>query len=154
MRTHGRGWGGGARDTQACQRRAQAGRGGFSLIELLIVVSIIGIIAALAIPNLRNVMIRARAAEVAGVIDVVRVATLSYNADQHTWPPEAGAGATPAGLGPFLPDNFTFDLDGYTLDFENWALPGGLPGDPGATTLIGVSVTAATDGLRVPIGTA
>ena len=124
-----------------------ARRGGFTLIELLIVASIIGIVAGLAIPNLRTMIYRARAAEVAGVLDVVRVAALSYNGQHHTWPSEAGSGSIPAGLSEFLPDNFSFDGDGYTIDYENWSLPGGLPGDPSTTRLIGVSVSADTDDL-------
>lgn len=115
-------------------------RGGFTLVELLVVAAIIGILAGLAIPNLRTMIFRARAAEVAGDMEVVRVATLSYHADRLGWPGEAAEGTVPSELVPFLPENFSFSGDGYTLDFENWSLPGGLPGDPSTTTLIGVSV--------------
>lgn len=136
------GSGGGAR---AALRDAR--RGGFTLIELLIVASVIGILAGLAIPNLRTMIFRARAAEVAGVLEVVKVATLNYNGQNHSWPTEAGSGAIPPGLGIFLPENFSFNLDGYEVDYENWSIPGGLPGDPSTTTLIGVSVTADLDDL-------
>jgi hypothetical protein len=50
-------------------------------------------------------------------------------------------------LSTYVPDGFAFTGNGYTLDFENWSLPGGLPGDPGTTTLIGVSVAADDDEL-------
>lgn len=115
-------------------------RGGFTLVELLVVAAIIGILAGLAIPNLRTMVLRARAAEVAGDMEVVRVAALSYHADRLGWPGEAAEGTVPSQLVPFLPENFSFSGNGYTLDFENWSLPGGLPGDPSTTTLIGVSV--------------
>jgi hypothetical protein len=46
----------------------------------------------------------------------------------------------PPELVQYLPDNYSFLRDGYQLDFENWNLPGGLPGDPGTRTLIGVSI--------------
>ena len=63
-------------------------RGGFSLIELLVAVSIVGILAGLAIPNMRNMTFRARATAVAADLEVLRVATLNYNADTQAWPAE------------------------------------------------------------------
>ena len=98
-------------------------RGGFSLIELLVAMSIIGILAGLAIPNMRNVTLRARATAVFGDINVMRQATLDYNAEQSAWPPDESSGTIPAGLVPFLPDGFSFQGDGYELDFENQNLP-------------------------------
>ncbi len=115
-------------------------RGGFTLVELLVAVAIVGILAGLAIPNLKNMIQRARAADVAGTMNVVKVAALNYNADKHGWPPESALGVVPPGLVSYLPANFSFKRDGYTLDYENWSLPGGLPGDPNTHTLIGVSV--------------
>ena len=127
--------------------RRDSRRGGFTLIELLIVVSIVGILAGLAIPNMQNVVFRARATDAAADMEVVRVATLNYQADMMTWPAEAATGAIPAGLEAYLPEGFTFSRDGYQLDFESWSLPSGLPGDPNTTMLIGVSVVVAEDAL-------
>lgn len=120
--------------------RADARRGGFTLVELMVVAAIVGILAGLAIPNLRTVLMRARATELAGDMDVVRTAVLSYNGERHTWPAESAAGSIPGGLEDYLPEGYSFQRNGYQLDFENWSLPGGLPGDPSTHTLIGVSV--------------
>lgn len=116
-------------------------RGGFTLIELMIVAAIVGILAGLAIPNLRTMILRARAAEVVADFEVVKVATQNYHADNLTWPSEASLGSVPTGLDEFLPDGYSFVRDGYQLDYENWVLPSGLPGDPNASNLIGVSAT-------------
>jgi type II secretory pathway pseudopilin PulG len=109
--------------------------------------AVVGILAGLALPNLRTVLMRARATELAGDMDVVRVATLSYNAELLSWPSESAAGNVPAGLAPYLPDGFPFAREGYQLDFENWSIPGGLPGDPGTQRLIGVSVVVPDEAL-------
>jgi len=128
-------------------RQANARRGGFTLVELMVVAAIVGILAGLAIPNLRTVLLRARATELAGDMEVVRTATLSYNGDHHTWPSESPAGTIPTGLTEYLPDNYSFVRNGYQLDFENWSLPGGLPGDPSTHTLVGVSVVVTDPSL-------
>jgi len=122
-------------------------RGGFTLIELLISVAIVGILAGLAIPNMRNVTFRARATAVFGDLNTIRQATLDYNAAQNAWPPNEPSGTIPAGLVQYLPDGFTFQGDGYELDFENLTLPIGLPGDPSVSRMVGAAVTAPDDRL-------
>ena len=122
-------------------------RGGFTLVELLMVAAIVGILTGIAIPNMRTVLLRARATELAGDMEVVRVAAHSYNGNSLGWPAEAAAGAVPPELVPYLPDNFSFNRNGYDLDYENWSLPGGLPGDPNTHTLIGVSVVVQDESL-------
>lgn len=121
-------------------RRPDSRRGGFTLVELMIAAAIVGILAGLAIPNLRTMIYRARAAEIAGDIEVVRVAALQYNAEHHTWPAEAATGTIPTGMADFLPENYSFVKEGYQLDYENMPLPSGLPSDPSTRTLIGVAV--------------
>jgi len=128
-------------------QRIDTRRAGFSLIELLMTLSIVGILAGLAIPNLRSMTFRARATEVAGDLEVVRVATLNYNGSQHQWPADAAQGIVPPELVNDLPAGFTFQGNGYELKYERFNFPGGLPGDPTTTQLIAISVTADIDEL-------
>ena len=119
-------------------------RAGFSLIELLMALSIVGILAGLAIPNLRSMTFRARATEVAADVDVVSVATQQFNADRFSWPAETGQGVVPSELTEFLPENFSFQGNGYVMDYD-FLSPVVVPGDPSTNQLIAVSVVVDTD---------
>ena len=68
---------------------------GFSLIELLIVVAIILIIAAIAIPNLLKAKMAANESSAAGAIRTVNTAQVSYS----TLFPQVGYAATLGALG-------------------------------------------------------
>ena len=61
----------------------------FTLIELLIVVAIIGILAAIAVPNFVNAMTRAKVARVQSELKSLSSAIEMYNLDNNNypWPP-------------------------------------------------------------------
>jgi prepilin-type N-terminal cleavage/methylation domain-containing protein len=58
----------------------------FTLIELLIVVAIIGILAAIAVPNFLNAQVRAKVAKVSAEQKSVKDAYLMYKLDNNGWP--------------------------------------------------------------------
>lgn len=58
----------------------------FTLIELLIVVAIIGILAAIAVPNFLNAQLRAKIAKVEGDIKAISTALETYRIDQNSYP--------------------------------------------------------------------
>jgi prepilin-type N-terminal cleavage/methylation domain-containing protein len=65
---------------------------GFSLIELLIVVAIILIIAAIAIPNLLRSRMAANQASAVGSVRTINTAAISYNSTYgNGFPPSMGA---------------------------------------------------------------
>jgi type II secretion system protein G len=72
-------------------------RKGFTLIELLIVVAIIGIIVAIAIPNLLNAIQRAKQKRTMGDMRTIGTAAEAYAVDNNRYPAAAGY-TLPTGL--------------------------------------------------------
>jgi type IV pilus assembly protein PilA len=63
---------------------------GFTLIELMIVVAIIGILAAIAIPNFMNYQCKAKQSEAKTVLGNIRVAQEAYRAEYDTYKGDTG----------------------------------------------------------------
>ena len=104
-------------------RRSISARRGFSLIELLTVMAVIALLAAIALPRYRDMKRRAYSANIVSDFNTVRVAAYNYFADNNTYPPDGGSGAPPAVMIPYLPQNFTFSNGQYTLDYDVWPSP-------------------------------
>ncbi len=65
--------------------RTLAARAGFSLVEVMIVVAIIGILAAIAVPSFLEMQLKAKRAELPANVDGIKSAEIAYDAsfDQY-----------------------------------------------------------------------
>ncbi len=89
-------------------------RAGFTLIELMIVVAIIGVLAAVAIPSYRGYLVRARASEAFSVLQGIREAEeRHYNSD---WGNHQYLGTN----GNWMPSNTNSAPTGCSRTSRNW----------------------------------
>ncbi len=125
---------------------------GFSLIELLIVVAIILIIAAIAIPNLLRSKMAANEASAVGSLRSLNTACVTYSTTYGNYPaalsnlaPASPATSTAADLIDSVLSSGT--KSGYKFAY---ATPGTTPGGSAGTTydITAVPVTPGTTGQR------
>ena len=70
------------------------GEGGFTLVELLIVIAIVGIIAAVIIPNLGTFMGMGTVTAANSEAERVKTAAVAFYADAQKWPIDTGDSVT------------------------------------------------------------
>ena len=119
---------------------------GFTLIELMIVVAIVGILAALAIPAYQGYVIRAKVAGVVHVMAKDKSALSEYYISTGTMPTQAQSGLDAnAAQSPYLTAATTITGGGTSTVTATYTL-----GNLGAATAIGTIIfvgTGTVDGI-------
>ena len=97
--------------------KLNARRGGFTLIELMIVVAIIGILAAIAIPNFLRFQLKARSSEGKTNLAAIRTAEESYFAEYGLY---VSSNLSPVSHARNQKTNFTHAIADLGFDQVGW----------------------------------
>ena len=81
--------------------------GAFTLVEIMVVVVIIGLLAAMGLPAFRRVTMRSKASAVENDLRTFSTAFITYNLQNGRWPADATPGQIPPELLNALTNNFT-----------------------------------------------
>jgi prepilin-type N-terminal cleavage/methylation domain-containing protein len=98
-------------------------RRGFTLIELLTTLSIMGLVASIALPKYQNLRHKAVGAEIVANIRTLRLGAFQYNETSGTWPRTAPLGRVPNGVAPYLSGNGQAVMQGANYRIR-WASTG------------------------------
>ena len=86
----------------------RSNRGGFTLVELLIVAAILGVLSGIILPKLGQAVDRAAATKVVSDARTIAFASRSFLDAGGTLPASGAWGVAPAGLGEYLEQTMSF----------------------------------------------
>jgi len=92
---------------------------GYSLIELMIVVAVIGILVALAVPSFQQSAVKAREAALKQNLQTIRIVLDQYYADKGAYPSSLDTLVEAAYLRKIPMDPFTKSNETWVIEFED-----------------------------------
>ncbi len=128
--------------------RPQSSQSGMTVLEVLIVVAIIGALTNLAIPSIKNSLLRGRAVAVIGDFSHVRDTLYRHYRDANEFPAETPLGVVPGDLRPYLGavQSWSGLRAGAAYDWDNWVDDNGVATHPETGIRYGFSmVTTESD---------
>jgi general secretion pathway protein G len=127
--------------------RRRAGRAGFTLIELMVVISILVVLASLGMVQYRNSVVRAREAVLKEDLFRLRDALDQYYADKNQYAPALDALVTDGYLRAIPKDPFTESIDTWQV-IQAEPDPNNPTLDPGVYDVKSGSDQVALDGSK------
>ena len=95
-------------------------KSGFTLVEILVVIGVIGLLAAILIPAVSGGMAKARRAQCMNNLKAIGASTLAYGSDNRGHLPRIGSGGDFGSLSEMAK---AFFEDGYLETPETWVCP-------------------------------
>ncbi len=106
--------------TARSMERARISRTGFTILELMIVVSIIGLLAVLAIPAFMKIRQRAQDTAFINNLRQLSASMERYAITEGDYPTEAGAGVEPVRFKPYRPHHIDWTEKSHIGGHWDW----------------------------------
>ncbi len=118
-------------------------RRGFTLIEMMVVVVVLGVLVNIAVPAYRGIRLRADAARVIADFTTIRLAAYDNFASREFYPGHRGWTVVPTAFQSLLPGGFQFQYKTARYRWRRWSRRDGSPRNPNRQAQLAVQVRSS-----------